>query len=338
MDMLGNVLNQWTAIARWPGLHAAEGDIVPVAAEAFHHEIFEMESGNFLVLSVEAREFPAYPTEAADPAAPRETATVVGDVVVEFTRTREVVNQWRLLDILDPYRVGSDSLSSYWETTGIPNSPDWSHANSVVHAPSDDTLIVSLRHQDAVIKFKRATCELVWIIGPHEAWKEPWSQYLLSPEACLDWQYHQHNANLSERNTVLVFDDGNNRAWPPAQKLAAADNYPRLVEFELSEDGSAVEQVWSYGGPGAEAHYCPFISGAYQLPETGNVLATLGGRLTDEDGLPSDKPSEDLGSIRIVEVTHDEEPEKVFELFIDETAVGRGWDVYRSDRFTSLYG
>ena len=64
----------------------------------------------------------------------------------------------------------------------------------------------------------------------------------------------------------------------------------------------------------------------------------MGSRLTDEDGLPSDKPSEDLGSILIVEVTHDEEPEKVFELFIDETAVGRGWDVYRSDRFTSLYG
>ena len=39
----------------------------------------------------------------------------------------------------------------------------------------------------------------------------------------------------------------------------------------------------------------------------------------------------------MVEVTHDDEPRVVFELFIDDREAGRGWDVYRAERLTGLY-
>jgi arylsulfate sulfotransferase len=51
LDMLGNIINLWHSAGSFEG---DEGSI-PVDTLAFHHEVFEMQSGNLLVLSVEFR-------------------------------------------------------------------------------------------------------------------------------------------------------------------------------------------------------------------------------------------------------------------------------------------
>ena len=74
------------------------------------------------------------------------------------------------------------------------------------------------------------------------------------------------------------------------------------------------------------------------MPETGNVLVTDGGRVTDEQGRPTDDLSSGLRWARIVEVTHTTPAEKVFELIIrDEENPEVGWIVYRAERLRSLY-
>ena len=78
----------------------------------------------------------------------------------------------------------------------------------------------------------------------------------------------------------------------------------------------------------------PFISDADWLPETGNVLITDGGRFTGPDGEPMDR----FGGrswARVLQVTHGENPEKIWELVIDDP--GRGYSVYRAQHFVSLY-
>ena len=299
-----------------------------------------MANGNFLVLSIETREFDTYPSSETDPKAPPAPATAVGDVVVEFRRDGTIVKQWHLLDILDPMRFGYGSLSGYWVNRGIANSKDWSHTNAVVYDARDDSLILSVRHQDAVVKFRYSDGELIWILGSPDGWRQPWSDHLLTPECDVEWPYHQHNSNLTPDGNILLFDNGNHRARPFADTLSAADNYSRLVEFEVDEAKRTVRQVWSYGaGEGEERYYCPFICGAGVMPQTGNVLGCFGGLLSDADGNPSQNTGTDTGWVRIVEVTHDDgPPEKVFELFIDQRDEGLGWDVYRAERLPSLYG
>lgn len=71
-----------------------------------------------------------------------------------------------------------------------------------------------------------------------------------------------------------------------------------------------------------------------RLPETGNVLANFGGLTADKAGRPTDDVITGYGWVRIVEVTHDPEPEVLFELVIDERAKGKGWDVYRARRIS----
>lgn len=336
LDMLGNTVNTWIASRSLDPDQVPDGAIA-VDTETFHHELIEMPGGNFAVLSTEMRELDDYPSSDTDENAPRERANVVGDVIAEFKPDGTVVNSLSMFDVVDPYRIGYLSLGGFWVAKGYPASKDWSHANAMDYDASDDTFIVSLRHQDAVIKIDRSTGALKWILGTPDGWKAPWAERLLQPQGDLEWQYHQHNAHLTGDGNVLLFDNGNYRAMPFAAKLPPGENYSRGVEFAVDEDNATVSQVWSYGGPG-ESEYSAFLSGLRRLPETGNALINFGGLLSDDDGNPAEFPPKNIGWIRMIEVTGGATPELVWDLVIDERANGMGYDVYRAERFASLYG
>lgn len=111
----------------------------------------------------------------------------------------------------------------------------------------------------------------------------------------------------------------------PAVPLAA------ILEF------STDEQVWFYGGPGA--FFSSFVSEADLLPVTGNVLVTVGGLTRNDQGEYTSGREATRYSTRIVEVTHSQSPEIVFELLIEDPSVEdpMGWTVYRSERLPDRY-
>jgi hypothetical protein len=341
MNMLGDVVREWhTTLKTDP----SPGSI-PVNIPVFHHEVFEMENGNFLVLTVGLRSLENYPTSDLDPGAPLETAVVAGDEVVEFNPADgTIINHWVLLDLLDPYRIGYDSLTGFWNTT-FPEveagTRDWAHANAVIHDPSDDSIIVSLRHQDAVIKFSRQTGQLIWILGTHNNWDQAqFGSFLLDPvgEPFL-FQYHQHAPEVTDDGTILIYDNGNYKATPFDPILPATENFSRAVEFSINKDTKQVTQVWEFGQFDDPVHYAPFIGDVDTEPITGNVLITHGGVTTDAVGLPSDAIFTSSLSVYIIEVTHTTPGEKVFELsIVDPTSEApNGWMTYRSERLPSLY-
>jgi hypothetical protein len=337
IDMLGNVVRQWhtTGIPK-----VVPKGSVPVDTDTFHHEVRELPSGRFLALSTEVRAYASYPTSETDPRVPNAPAQLVGDVVVEFSGDGTVVRTWKLLDLLDPYRIGYGSLGTgFWKDTyaGLVEGSvqDWAHANALAYDARDNAALVSLRHQDAIVKLDLATGRVKWILGTHDGWRAPWRELLLTPRQGLTWQYHQHAPKLTPHGTILLFDNGNYRARPFAERLKASDSYSRAVEYSVDEATRTVSQVWTYGGPGDERFYSSFIGDADWLPRTGNVLVTDGGRISDGAGNPSDDESEHHWA-RLVEVTHTVPPMKVFELVIDDKAP-RGWAVYRAERLPSLY-
>lgn len=319
LDMLGNAVNIWHSA----GSSIGDPGSIPVDALTFHHEVFEMESGNFLVLSVEFRTLFDYPTSVTDPFAPLGTAIVVGDVVVEFTPDGTVVNEWSMLDLLDPYRINYSSLlglydSLYEGVFGMAEpTRDWSHGNAVIHDTSDDSIIVSFRHQDAVIKFSRQTGELIWILGPHENWDpEIFGKYLLTPLSNHEFffQYHQHAPDITDQGTFLIYDNGNNRASPFDQRLPDSQNFSRAVEYAINAETKEVDIVWEYG-QFEEDLYTFFIGDADFMPQTGNAMITFGGT----------QPA------HIIEVTRTTPAVKVFDLSLESNFT------YRSERLESLY-
>ena len=338
--MLGNVVAQWHA-TRTPK-EIPEGS-VGVDTETFHHEILEMPSGHLLTLSSEVRNYDEYPSSTFDPEAPKQFASVVGDVIVEFSRDGRVRRELKLLDILDPFRTGSGTGlgGGFWreiygdlvEGTLI----DWAHTNAVFFDPETNAFIISTRVQDAVVKIDADSGEIVWILGQHDRWSSPWSDYLLSPQGELEWPNHQHASMVTPRGTVLMFDNGTNRDGPLEQAPPPSDSYSRAVEYEIDEEAMEVRQVWEYRGGDSEPFYSSFISDADWLPLTENVLITAGGLITDASGVATEAAT-GRRSARIMEMTHESPPEKVFELIVEGDSSAGGWHVYRAQRIPSLYG
>jgi hypothetical protein len=263
---------------------------------------------------------------------------VVGDVVVQFERDGSISKHWKLLDILDPYRIGYQSLWGFFDRTDYAHieggTKDWGHSNAVIHDPADDSLILSVRHQDALVKIDRETGRLIWILGDPAGWKEPWRDHLLKPDASVEWPYHAHSPMLTPDGTLLVYDNGNFKALPFATPVAAADNYSRVVEFAIDEESKTLRQVWDYRSP--DMSFTGFLGDANVLPQTGNVLVTEGGHVVDEQGVPLDDNNAGRKWARIVELTRTSTPEKVFELLVGGDKAP-GWTVYRSVRVEQLH-
>ena len=336
IDLLGNVARRWHSRAL---ADSAPADSVLVDVDSLHHDLVELPSGNLLALGSEVRTFDDYPTSDDDPVAPRARRDVVGDVIVEIAPDGAVVQRWLLFDVVDPYRISYGSLGTgFWGDTyralGHPDEvSDWAHANALAYDPADDTFVVSLRHQDALVKVDR-TGAVRWILGPHDGWADPWRGRLLEPQGDLEWPYHSHGVDVTPGGTILLFDNGNNRAMPFDPPLPAEASYSRAVEFEVDAAAMRVRQRWAYPRSEAERFYSSFLGDADWLPETGNVLITDGGR-TRTIGTAGGEP-EDRRWARILEVTRDDPAETVFVLVIDDDTP-TGWHVYRAGRWPAPF-
>ncbi|MPZ39006.1 MAG: hypothetical protein GEU95_13260 [Rhizobiales bacterium] len=286
--LAGETVRQWYATGRYRDRTPPKGGI-PVEAETFHHGVNLGPDGNMLLLSVEVREYDNWPGSVIDPNAPRERAKVVGDIVMEVRPDGTKSNEWRILDLLDPYRITYGSRANYWAVRGYPGTMDWCHANGTAYDARDDSVLVSLRTQDCIIKFDRKTGALRWILGAPGNWRPPWSDKLLKADASVAWQFHQHDCSIMPAGTILCFDNGNHRAQPFALRMSPTESYSRAVEFAVDEANGTVRQVWSYGDAPSARLYAGFQGGAARLPKTGNTFISYGG-ICSIDGRPASGP------------------------------------------------
>ncbi|MDH5327911.1 MAG: aryl-sulfate sulfotransferase [Gammaproteobacteria bacterium] len=325
MDLLGNTVSEIKANVNLrkpaPGV---------VKTRNFHHEIFPL-GKNYLSLSVESRQIKNYPAKI-EAKSKKEKANVVGDLVIEFQADGTLLKQWSLLDMLDPYRLGYDSLSTYWDTLFVKKTRDWSHGNAVIHNPVSDSIIVSLRHQDATINFSRKTGKLRWILGTHANWdKKRFGQYLLQPVNHRKnfFPYHAHAPAILPNGNLLIYDNGNWRASPFKQWVPHNKNFSRVVEYEINEKTRQVKLVWEHGEFVENRLYSGALGDADKLPKTGNILITHGNLYDKKQKLYA----------RIIEVTHTTPATEVFavEIFDTSEEEKNGWRSYRARRIPSLY-
>ena len=236
----------------------------------FNHEVAQLASENFLTLSSEVRSFDDYPSSADDPDASRVTQDVVGDVIVEFARDGSVLTEIPLLDLVDPYRVGYDSLGrGYWRATYAalmdeePDVVDWAHANALVYDAETDSFVVALRHQDAIVKIGRSTREIAWILGPPNGWSGP----VGAPAPTPTWRTGMGRITVmgsSSRRSgrCCCTTTGTLGRARSRNRCRLRIGTVRAVEYDVDEATREVGEVWTYGGPDGERFYSSFLSDA----------------------------------------------------------------------------
>ncbi len=243
IDLAGNTVCAWYAAERPQG--RLEGGI-PVPVRSLHHQPHQMPNGNFLALSAHSRPVKNWPASVHEPEKHKADREIVGDMVVEFTSEGEVVWSWDSFNHLDIYRIGYDALDAYWHVRGFPNAGDWTHGNGVTYDPRDDSVLVSLRLQDCILKIDRPTGEIVWILGDHTDWPPHLRSKLLAPVGQpFRWPWHMHNPRITSEGTIVLFDNGIYGARPGRERIPFHKSFSRGVEYRVDQERMTVEQVWS---------------------------------------------------------------------------------------------
>lgn len=252
-------------VRRWTQEPALPND-VPFPASGAHHELFPLADGTMLTLNRMSHTSEAYPSSLDQPEVLDQSAVLMSSRVVHFDRDGGLLAELPLGDVLDDARVSMSSLDRDGNDFGY----DWLHTNGVI--PTDDGgMVISVRHQDALIKLD-AEGALVWILGDPAGWSGDLRPFLLEPVGELQWPYHPHAPAWDADGRLVVFDNHNfghtPYTEPPAEPWSS-----RVVAFEIDETAGTVSQSWSFDPGGLQS---PRMGDADPLPLTGNVLANFG--------------------------------------------------------------
>jgi arylsulfate sulfotransferase len=317
---------------RWAGSRDLEPGDTEVAVRALHHEAAFDDDGSFWSLHKTERLVPDYPVTVSD-LSQRAPTTIDDDHVVHVAPDGTILADFSLAERLDPTRITADSLTENREDVF-----DWAHANAVVRVPGEDAVLVSMRHQDAVIKLDLATGNVRWILGNHDGWPAALQPLLLTPEGRgFAWQYHQHAPFPLADGRVVLFDNGNAQRTTPYSNDPVVPNYTRLVAFEVDESARTVRQVGQYVEGLPTPLYADTLGNADVLPTTGHVYGTFS-YLYREGGVDNDSIGRGARSVRLIEVDL-AAGTKHWDLRLssDATVVPRGFQVDRSFVVDTLY-
>jgi hypothetical protein len=216
IDLAGNIVREISKTDLNNELQAAGYNIT---LQQFHHDVTPLPNGHWLVLSNTMKSF--------NPAIDGYT-NVLGDVIIDLDQNLEPVWVWNEFDHLD---INHHPMMF----------PDWTHTNSVIYSPSDHDLIVSMRHQNWVVKVDyedgTGSGDVLWRLG------EGGDFTLVGGTDPTDWQYAQHYASLFTANSSGIFslgmmDNGDDRMFPggglcgtPGQQAC----YSTIPVFQIDE-------------------------------------------------------------------------------------------------------
>ena len=263
-----------------------------------HHDGIELPSGNFLLTVNDGSNY-------------------IEDTMIELNReTGEIEKTIDLKDIL-PEAFYED----YDSTSREDGKVDWFHQNSVEYDESDNSIIISGRHQDTIMKIDYDTSEIKWIMGNSSGWPDSYQKYFLEGEVKASGGQHAaivlpDQDNNDETTDILYYD--NNISVTRGDE-ETSEQYSEARQVRINEAEMTIEEVWTFGEELGEDYYTKIIGSARYLSNTGNRLVNFGYR---DEGQTSS----------IMEVTEDGETV----LNVDLTDFPTSAWAYRAERF-SLY-
>ena len=191
VDLGGDVIWQLTAAQLNAELAAATCTGCNIKIVGTHHDFAILPNGHLIVIGAVDQVISG--------------TNVTGDVLIDLDQNRNPVWVWNEFDHLDitrrPYMY-----------------PDWTHTNAVIYSPDDGNLIVSMRHQNWLVKVDyengAGSGDVIWHLGYQGDFT------LLNADGSTadptNWFFAQHGPSFTTPNTtgkfgLAIFDDGDDR-------------------------------------------------------------------------------------------------------------------------------
>jgi hypothetical protein len=298
VDLAGRVYWQMTAAQLNQELAAATCSGCNITVIGTHHDFAILPNGHLIVLASTQQVISG--------------TTVTGDVVIDLDQNRQPVWLWSEFDHLDinrrPYLY-----------------PDWTHTNAILYSPSDGDLIISIRHQNWLIKIDYdngvGSGDIVWHLGYQGDFT------LLNADGsadnnAADWFFAEHGPSFTTTNTsgkfsMAVFDNGDDRgvtvvAGGTCGVAGQPACYSSVPILNLDETAMTATMVFNPTTPDYS-----FFGGNAALLKNGDV--------------EFDEASAGGSKAAVYEVTQAASPQTIWQMHIT------GQYAYRAMRIPSLY-
>jgi hypothetical protein len=222
IDLIGNTVKQITMAQLNASLSAAN---YHVTLYNFHHDVTVLPNGHWLVLANTLKSLvlngQTTPTQ------------VLGDVIVDLDTNLNPVWVWNEFDHLDvnrhPYMF-----------------PDWTHSNAIVYSSDDGNFMVSIRHQNWLVKVNYANGagdgSIIWRMGEGGDFTLMNNGQIDNNPA--DWFYAQHGPSFVGKSNAGIFnlvlmDNGDDRIFSPGVTCgtgsAPACLYSTVAVLQINE-------------------------------------------------------------------------------------------------------
>ena len=219
MDLAGNIVREISASELTDELQAAGYNL---NLQQFHHDVTPLPNGHWLVLSNTSRPSSDFPSFVGAP------TQILGDVVIDLDQNLQPVWVWNEFDHLDVNR----------HPMGF---PDWTHTNAIVYTPDDHNILISMRHQNWVLKVDyndgAGTGNILWRLG------EGGDFTLQGGTDPTDWNYAQHAPAIVGPTSAGIFslilmDNGDDRMFPDGNLCGTGSEpacYSTVPVFQINE-------------------------------------------------------------------------------------------------------
>jgi len=204
VDLAGTLIWQMTAADLNAALAAATCAGCNITVVGTHHDFALLPNGHLILIAATQQNISG--------------TTVTGDVVIDLDPNHRPVWLWNEFDHLDVNR----------QPMGF---PDWTHTNAIIYSVDDGNLIVSVRHQNWLLKIDYANGigkgDIVWKLGYQGDFA------LMGGTDPTDWFYAQHGPSFVTTNTtgkfsLALFDNGDDRVFPSGLTCGATGAPPCL--------------------------------------------------------------------------------------------------------------
>ena len=201
VDLAGNTIREISMDTLNKELAAngfKDSDGSPYNLKSFHHDVLALPNGHWVLLA-------AYPKTFTNLSGTSGKVGVLGDVLVDVDQNMNPDWVWSTFDHLDINRRPM-------------NFPDWTHSNDMLYSADDHNLLLSIRHQNWVIKIDfndgQGSGNILWHLGEGGDFK------LVGGVDPTDWFYAQHGLSWFSAASAGIFklgvmDNGNDRIFPP---------------------------------------------------------------------------------------------------------------------------
>ena len=202
-DLGGNIVQQ-TTIERINEQLLAVGEDPIIGT---HHELRRLPNGHTVTIGYVERLFlDVQGTGIID---------ILADMIIVLDENFQLAWVWNAFDHMDVSRAAILGQTCRGGEGGCPPSlnladvaNDWTHSNAVGYSPGDGNLILSVRHQDWVIKIDyrdgSGTGDIIWRLGED-------GDFTLASMDASPWFSHQHDSNYISNNHIVLYDNGNTR-------------------------------------------------------------------------------------------------------------------------------